>query len=557
MSGAKCGSLHWPLVRAERRAGLTGRAAGGCVQRGLRFALFAPFASFASFALLAAMPAMAAAKPSGNLPFAFEATWDLVYPQESTPAPIPLPPGPEAQPAPAAEAAQTESSGDSDSPESLQATPQAQEPGAGSGLVPVPISAQLQPRPEALKALPKAAVEDEAAPAPAAVPVADLPLATSRLEALEGRSRGSVGRPEFEAGEPFDWHIQCEHAAGVLPRFEPAQLSASGGPLDPDSGWALLSPAEFAPAERLPDGRYRSRAVLRVAALAGGVQTGESGRTRVPERRLPDLRIVFELQAGSAESGAGAGPAAGSTVAPESGGQKGAVGAAGAGLQTAGNGGPVANPASGSKASGDRPDFRAPPRPAGLAIELPGDLRVLGPELAVQSLLDGQSGPHGLRPVLTPEPPVSTLVAWRRAALVSLLAGVGLIFALRGLLKPLEVPPPAPRPPSLPERLARARRLLEERPNAPPARELYFELSSLLRAGLGQRTGRGLSGHTDEEWLASQGEALAPGERQELEQLLRRLARAKYGNESLSPWAAGELLAACEARLAPPAEVRA
>jgi hypothetical protein len=412
-------------------------------------------------------------------------------------------------------------------------------PGDGLGRLPGPL--------EAIEARP-----GQMGTTPAEQPLTELPALLSRLASAPESTGALDTLPEFDAGEPFEWWIECEHPAGILPRFEPVDLAGPGAPLDPDRGWALLAPAQFDPVERLDDGRYRSRAVLHVAALAGGVQVGESGSVRVPERRLPDLRVTFAPRLGAGQDGGvGATSAASSSPSSAAGGNAAATGVRGSPAM-----GQTVPPTlwGGATAEG-RPDFRAPASGALAAPEIPGDGHAPGPSLRVRSLLDGQSAPFPLRAVLDPEPEVSELVAWRRAGLVIVLCGLGTLLVLRGMLRPLDFPPPSAPPPSLAERLRRARGLAEERASAPPPRELYYELSALLRAATQRRTGRGLNGHTDEEWLASQGDALSPAERQELEQLIRRLARAKYGPEALSPWAARELVQACEARLVPAEEV--
>jgi hypothetical protein len=336
---------------------------------------------------------------------------------------------------------------------------------------------------------------------------ARLPVETSRLRSLAGLEAPVDGPLEVEAGQAFEWWIEVWHPAGFAPLLVPEPLDASGAPLDPEAGWALLGAREFAPAAAAERGGYRSRAVLTLAALAGGSRTSESGLERVPERRLPDLGVEFVP-----------------SLAP-----------------------PAAR-APGATAD-LRPDFSAPPRPA--SAPPPAPRLVPGPSLSVRSLIAaGQSAPLPLLSAPRPGPALSAAQAWQRALLIAVLCLGGAALALRALLRPLAIAAPAAPPPEPAQRLRELRGALDARPGALPERALFYELSTLLRRGLAARAGEAAPGATDEEWLAQIGARIAPGERAELERLVKRLARAKYGPEASSPFAGRELVDAVAERLA-------
>ena len=177
------------------------------------------------------------------------------------------------------------------------------------GLIAVPAAGPLAssgPGPERIGAL---RIQSESPPAEAGSAPPAPPVEASRLRDLGGAAPADGGALEVEAGQPFEWVIEVLHPAGFAPEFQPAQADAPGGPLDPERGWALIENRPFAPVEAPAPGIYRSRAVLTVAALAGGSRSTEAGLERVPERRLPDLAIGF---VDSAQPSAARGPGTGS-----------------------------------------------------------------------------------------------------------------------------------------------------------------------------------------------------------------------------------------------------
>lgn len=121
------------------------------------------------------------------------------------------------------------------------------------------------------------------------------------------------------------------------------------------------------------------------------------------------------------------------------------------------------------------------------------------------------------------------------ALLALLLVGLGSILALRLRRRP----PAAQTLPTPHERLEALAGTRE--PDA--ARAACYELTRILRAALDERLGRGLAGLTDEEWLAAlPAEALGPEPRANLERLLARAERIKYGLEAPTRFALEEAL---------------
>jgi hypothetical protein len=368
---------------------------------------------------------------------------------------------------------------------------------AASGLAPAAAEATLEAAPDSAQA--------EGQPR--------LPVESSRLRSLSGEEPPSERALEVEAGQAFEWWIEVGHPPGFAPVLVPERLDASGAPLDPEAGWALLACREFAPVSVLDAGVYRSRAVLTLAALAGGSRTTESGLERVPERRLPDLEVEFVP----------------SLLPPASPSQ--------------------------SAAAELRPDYSTPVRPA--SAPPPAPRLVPGPNLSVRSLIAaGQSSPLPLLEAPRPARALSSAEAWRRAALIAVLCLAGAGLALRALLRPLAIAAPALPGPEPAQRLREMRAGLDARPGALPDRALFYELSALLRRGLAARCGAAAPGATDEEWLAQISARLEPGERTDLERLIKRLARAKYGPEASSPFAGRELVDAVAERLATAGEPR-
>lgn len=81
--------------------------------------------------------------------------------------------------------------------------------------------------------------------------------------------------------------------------------------------------------------------------------------------------------------------------------------------------------------------------------------------------------------------------------------------------------------------------------NAAEVRDLFFELSALVRDTVDERVGRDRRGLTDDEWLGSVNgdEALRGESRAHLERFLARSSEVKYAAVEPSPWAVRDELA--------------
>lgn len=178
------------------------------------------------------------------------------------------------------------------------------------------------------------------------------------------------------------------------------------------------------------------------------------------------------------------------------------------------------------------------PQPA-IEVELPGGTKATL-EYEVRSLrfqpalFDGEDAPREPRD-FRPADPEQTAPSWTWYAaggLALALAGVACGWLLRSRRKPVEPPPSA---------AARLAQLGTRKLDDPAVvRELYYDLSRLVRGELDARAGERRDAHTDEEWLASARIALAPEVATALEELLVSCRGAKYAAARPTEWAVRE-----------------
>lgn len=153
------------------------------------------------------------------------------------------------------------------------------------------------------------------------------------------------------------------------------------------------------------------------------------------------------------------------------------------------------------------------------------------------ALFDGEDAPReprDFRPA-EPEEAAASWVTYALAGLALMATGVVVGWLLRRRREPM-----AP-PPSAAARLAE----LGTRKLDDPAivRELYYDLSRLVRSELDARASRRREAMTDEEWLASARGALDAAASTALEELLLACRGAKYAAARPTEWAVREDLA--------------
>lgn len=178
------------------------------------------------------------------------------------------------------------------------------------------------------------------------------------------------------------------------------------------------------------------------------------------------------------------------------------------------------------------------PQPA-VEVDLPGGTKATL-EYAPRSLrfqpalFEGEDAPREPRDFRAAESEDSAAHwTWYVAGGLALaLAGAACGWLLRSRRKPVELPPSAT------ARLAElgTRRL----DDSAVVRELYYDLSLLVRGELDARAGVRREACTDEEWLASARKMLAPEVATTLEQLLLSCRGAKYAAARPTEWAVRE-----------------
>jgi len=187
--------------------------------------------------------------------------------------------------------------------------------------------------------------------------------------------------------------------------------------------------------------------------------------------------------------------------------------------------------------AGER-DLPQPP----VEIELPGGAKATVEHEAralrfEPALFDGEDAPREPRD-FRPAGPEETATSWTwlaAGAVAIALVGAACGWLLRARRKPAEPPPSAA------ARLAElGTRKLED-----PAivRELYYDLSRLVRSELDARSGVRRDAWTDEEWLAGVRDSLAPEAATALAELLMSCRGAKYAAARPTEWAVREDLA--------------